>query len=140
MSETRRDRQHSLKPLVWKNWNIPTDHCLLRQLVPLNRNAVHKRASLKRTGTFLLPAGDLARPNNCYLSTDITGWSDESKLLVAKKYFRRRSKGNEREKKTVAAHTTGFHVNSKWLIGNCSNVHLNCFFTTAWNTRLFCKN
>lgn len=70
-----------------------------------NRNTVHKTASLQRAGTFLLPAGDLARPNNCYLSTDITGRSDESKLLVAKKYFRRRSKGNERGRRELQLHT-----------------------------------
>lgn len=41
--------------------------------------------------------------------------------------------------RTVAAHTTSFHVSSTWLIGNCSNVHLKYFFTTACSAKINLK-
>jgi len=138
-------RQGENSSIPWNHWyekklNIPNDHWLSRQLFLWSkRNAVHKTASLKRTGAFLLPAGDLSKANNCYLSTDITEWSDESKLVVARKYFGRRTKGKESGRRKLAAHITSFHVNSKWLIGNCSNMHFQYFSTTTWYTRCFYK-
>ena len=126
--------------IPWNHWYEKTETSQLTTAFgdrsPLNGTAAR---SQPREGRHSAAASRWPRrAGDCSPATATAGPGDGSEALGARKYFRSRGNGNER--RTVAAHSTSFRVNAKWLIGNYSNVRLKCFFTTAWNTRLFCKN
>lgn len=115
MSETRGDRQHSLEPLVWKSWNIPT--ALASETAhPLNSNAAPHQESWRGWGHLqgqLRPAG----PHSHSLGTASLGRSKGQELLLARECFRRR-KGNARDTSQEGPHELS--------AGSSSKEHLQC--------------